>query len=207
MAQALAGLLRTLTALLVVALAAGLTAVVVQGGPEALLELAQNQLGRLLTLADQGATAPAQAADGQQPPETQEPLPPEPPPLYHPGEETPPPGKDSSAAAPGPLVPVKPASFVHSSRTSEDRSPAASLSVADWNTLQRQLDRLGVMRWQLQTLPGEPVRVRFRCEVPHPVRPGWMQFFQAEGATPAEAIAQVLAALQRRCKDQAAASR
>jgi len=207
-AQALAGLLRTLTALLVVALAAGLTAVVVQGGPQALLELAQQQLGRLLALADRGTTASAQAADEQQQAAApRQPVPPEPPPLYHPEEQAPAPGDSSAASAPGPLVPVKPASFARRSLSPAEKSPGSPRPGTDWDALQHQLGRLGVVRWQLESLPGEPPQVRFRCEVPHPVRPGWVQFFQAQAPSPAEAIARVLAALRRRYESQVTASR
>ncbi len=199
LAETVAGLLRTITALLVVALAAGLTAVVVQGGPEALLELGRQQLGRLLALADQGTAAAAQAAPAQrQASAAENPAVPVPPPLYHSEREAAPRDDDAPASAAGTLVPVQTASFVREDTTGDDSAPGAE-PLANWNALERELRQLGVTRWRLECVPeGRGPRVRFRCEVPCSVRPGWVRFVQAEATTPREAIARVLAALRRR---------
>ena len=208
LAGALAGLIRTLIALLVVALGAGVTAVVVQDGPEALLQLAQAQLQRVVAMVDQAPGAQARADESPSglqeaatPPAAELPL-------YLPEEQAEPARRENSpaAATPGRLVPVatassvpvRNASLVRGGEAHPESGAAANDVSGGWDSLHARLRRLGVVRWHLESVAdGSACRVRFRCELPHPVRPTWRRFLQAEGTTPQEAINRVLAVLEK----------
>ncbi len=208
LAGALAGLIRTLIALLVVALGAGVTAVVVQDGPEALIPLVQAQLQRVVALVDQTSGAQARADDSPSGPQEAATPPAAEPPLYLSEEQAKPARRKNSpaAASPGRLVPVatasavpvRKASLVRGGEARPETGAAANDAPSGWDSLHARLQRLGVVRWHLESVAdGSTCRVRFRCELPHPVRPTWRRFLQAEGATPQEAIGRVLAVLEK----------